>query len=227
MQRLCHCRSAWCPNPGWRFRNGWRRVYRSSKPYPMFRRKNRPIKAPPAPPPQPARPRKPPTLTAQQVWQRAMYQRVRELVAAGWCVAAIARALQLSKRTVRKYRDLEQFVDQRALARPSTVEPYRSYIEQRWRQGCTQVKQLWEELQAQGFRGSYKSVWLFTRGWALPEEPTGGPCPPVPPTHPAGTPRQAMWLLVRPPEALETAETTYRDRLCQLCPEAATAYPLA
>jgi transposase len=182
---------------------------------------------PPAPPPQPARPRKPPTLTAQQVWQRAMYQRVRELVAAGWSVAAIARELQLSKRTVRKYRDLEQFVDQRALVRPSTVEPYRSYVEQRWRQGCTQVKQLWEELQAQGFRGSYKSVWLFTRGWPVPEAPTSGPCPIVQPPQAARTPRQAMWLLARPPEALDATDTAYRERLCQLCPEAATAYPLA
>jgi transposase len=187
-----------------------------------------PAVLPPSPPPaKPARRRKPPMLSAQQVWQRAMYQRVRELAAADWSVAASSRELQLSKRTVRKYRDLEQFVDQRALARPSTVEPYRSYIEQRWRHGCTQVKQLWEELQAQGFRGSYKSVWLFTRGWAVPEEPTGAPYPLVQPTHPARTPRQAMWLLVRPPEALDAAETTYRERLCQLCPEAATAYPLA
>ena len=156
-----------------------------------------------------------------------MYQRVRDLAATGWTVAAIARELHLSKRTVRKYRDLEQFVDQRALIRTSSVEPYRSYVEQRWNQGCTQVKQLWEALQAQGFRGSSKSVWLFTRGWAVPEEPTSGPCPVVKPTQLARTPRQAMWLLVRPPENLDGADTTYRDRLCQVCPEVATAYPLA
>jgi transposase len=83
-----------------------------------------------------------------------MYQRVRDLAAHGWSVAAMARELQLSKRTVRKYRDLEQFVDQRAHIRQSVVEPYRSYVEQRWAQGCTQAKQLWSELQDAGFQGS-------------------------------------------------------------------------
>src|SRR3712207_1026016 len=120
---------------------------------------------PAASPPTRPRPRTVPPLTAQQVWQRAMYQRVQELAAQGWSVAAMARELQLSRRPVRKYRDLEQFVDQRAHIRQSIVEPYRSYVEQRWAQGCTQVNQLWAELQAVGFQGSYHSVWLFTRGW--------------------------------------------------------------
>lgn len=179
--------------------------------------------APPSPRP---RSRKPPTLTVQQIWQRDMYQRVRELAAQGRSVAAMARELQLSKCTVRKYRELEQFVDQRAHIRQSVVEPYRSYVERRWAQGCTQVKQLWEELQAAGFRGSYHSVWLFTRGWALPEEPSSGLRPAVQPTQPARTPRQAMWLLVRRPEELEAADAAYRDALCQACPEVATAYRL-
>jgi hypothetical protein len=29
--------------------------------------------------------------------------------------------------------------------------------------GCRMIKTLWEELRAQGFKGSYKSVWLFTQ----------------------------------------------------------------
>jgi hypothetical protein len=34
--------------------------------------------------------------------------------------------------------------------------------------GCRMIKTLWEELRAQGFEGSYKSVWLFTRKSASP-----------------------------------------------------------
>ncbi len=51
---------------------------------------------------------------------------------------------------------------------PTPREPYRDYLEQRWQQGEVMIKTLWRELQAQGFRGSYKSVWNFVRTWPLP-----------------------------------------------------------
>jgi transposase len=90
---------------------------------------------PPPAPPRRARPRKPPTLTAQQQWQQTMYQRVQELVAHGWSMAAIGRELKMSKRTLYKYRDMAQFVDRRTLVRVSIVEPYRAWVEQRWAEG--------------------------------------------------------------------------------------------
>jgi transposase len=155
-----------------------------------------------------------------------MYQRVHELVAAGWSVAAIARSLKLQKVTVRKYRDMPQFVDRRALVRVSTVEPYRAFVEHRWAEGCTQVKQLWEELQAQGFRGSYKSVWQFTRGWqpmAVPAERVA----PMPPHQEARTPRQAMWLLLRDEDQLDSRDLEYRARLYRICPDVEEAAALA
>ena len=155
-----------------------------------------------------------------------MYQRVHEHVAAGWSVAAIARSLKIHKHTVRKYRDMEQFVDRRALVRVSTVEPYRAFVEQRWAEGCTQVQQLWEELQAQGFRGSYKSVWQFTRGWSPPARLMEH-APPVQPHQEARTPRQAMWLLLRASEQLDGADAAYRAALCQICPEVERAAALA
>jgi transposase len=170
---------------------------------------------------------KPVTRSAQRLRQLAMHQRVHDLVAEGWSVAAIARELQLQRTTVRKYRDLVQFRDLRTTARPSAVEPHRAYVEQRWAEGCTEVKQLWEELQSRGFRGRYKSVWQFTRGWQPPDLPQALTPAPVQPAPVVRTPRQATWLLVRPPEALEPAEISYRDALCRACPEAATAYALA
>ena len=35
-----------------------------------------------------------------------------------------------------------------------------------------------------------------------------------------------MWLLTRIPDTLDDEEQTYRERLCELCPDLATAYPL-
>jgi transposase len=183
--------------------------------------------APPPAPPQRARPRKPPTLSAQQLWQRAMYQRVKELVANGWSVAAMARELKMSKITVRKYRDMEQFTDRRLLVRVSSVEPYRAFVEQRWAEGCTQVKQVWEELQAQGYGGSYKSVWMFTRGWQPPELPVAATPAPTQPHQETRSPRQAMWLLLQDHDQLEPADIAYRAALEQLSPEVDQAAALA
>jgi transposase len=185
------------------------------------------LAAPPPAPPRPARPRKPPTLSAQQIWQRTMYQRVRELAAAGWSVAAMAHELKMSKITVRKYRDMEQFTDRRPLVRVSSVEPYRAFVEQRWAEGCTQVKQVWDELRAQGFGGSYKSVWMFTRGWQPPMLPVEATPAPTQPHQETRTPRQAMWLLLQERDQLEEADAAYRGALEHGCPAVDQAAALA
>lgn len=164
---------------------------------------------------------KPRTESFRRAWQVSMYQRVQALSAQGWSVAAMARTLTLSRTTVRKYRDMEQFEDQRLTVRRSVVEPYRAYLEQRWAEGCTEVKQLWQEVQGQGYQGSYKSVWQFTHTWELPHLPRDRA--PLPgPTLPARTPRQAMWLLRRAPGSLTAQEQSYRDALCQISPEIAS-----
>jgi hypothetical protein len=156
-----------------------------------------------------------------------MYQRVQDLVAHGWSMAAIGRELNMSKRTLYKYRDMTQLVDRRKLVRVSVVEPYRAFVQQRWAEGCTQVKQLGEELQGQGFRGSYKRVWLFTRGWLPPPDPVAPTPPPRQPHQETRTPRQAMWLLLGDHHHLTPADTAYRAALFQICPEVTRAAELA
>jgi transposase len=177
----------------------------------------------PAPPPKRrARKPKPVSVSFQRTRQLAMYEQVRALSKQGWSVAALARHLKLTRMTVRKYRDMETFHAQRLTARPSTVEPYRARLEQRWAEGCTEVKQLWQELQDHGYRGSYKSVWMFTRGWQVPTV-LAAPAPAAAPTPPVRTPRQAMWLLTRKVDTLDDEEQAYRERLCELCPDVAMA----
>ena len=65
---------------------------------------------------------------------------------------------------------------------------------------------MWEELQAQGYGGSYKSVWMFTRGWQPPVLPVAATPALTQPHQETRTPRQAMWLLVvalAPADAVE------------------------
>lgn len=66
---------------------------------------------------------------------------------------------------------------------------------------------------------------MFTRGWQSPPS-AASLAVPAAPTSPARTPRQAMWLLARAPEALNDEDNADRDRLCEVCPDVAQAYPL-
>ncbi len=185
-----------------------------------------------SPPPAAARSRKPPRRTPkppskQRRWQLDMYQQVHELAAKEWTKRAIARHLHLHPHTVRKYLRMEQFVDQRHNPHGSCVEPYRSYLQERWSQGCTMVKTLWKDLCAQGFTGSYKSVCLFTRQWlrpATPPEALGGAK--AAPQSPR-TPWQTKWLLLRAPEELSARDASYCQALFHLCPALAEAASLA
>jgi hypothetical protein len=82
--------------------------------------------------------------------------------------AEITRTLHLHPHTVRKYLRMPTFVARYRSPHPSPVEPYRDYLEERGPQGEVMIRTLWRELQAQGFTGSYKSVWTFVRNWSLP-----------------------------------------------------------
>jgi len=52
------------------------------------------------------------------------------------------------------------------------------------------------------------------------------PAPPTAPEAPVRTARQAMWLLTHKPDSLDGEEQAYRERLCEICPDVATAYAL-
>jgi transposase len=153
-----------------------------------------------------------------------MYHQVHELAAKQWSQGAIARQLHLHPQTVSKYLRMQQFVDQRHNPHGSCVEPYRNYLQARWAQGCRMVKTLWEELRAQGFTGSYKSVCLFTRQWLEPvtSQEAFGAATAAPPS-----PWQTKWLLLRAPQELSAPDASYCQALFHLWPAVAEAACLA
>ena len=178
------------------------------------------------PPPAP-RSRKPPrrkaaTVSKQRRWQLEMYQQVHRLAAEGRSQRGIAKQLQLHPHTVRKYVRMEHFVDQRHNPHGSSVEPYRASLEERWSQGCTMVKTLWQEICAQGFTGSYKSVCLFTRQWSRPATCTAVNSAPTAGAQQPRTPWQTKWLLLRAPQELSARDARYCQAICDLSPALAT-----
>ncbi len=107
----------------------------------------------------------------------------------------------------------------------SRLDPYLPYIFQRWAQGCHNIAQLFRELVARGYRGSYASVHdnivrrLQFDSRKTPSDSSSKP-PPLP------TPRQATFVFLRRPEKLRTEEQETLVKLCQIDPEVDQAYDL-
>jgi transposase len=99
------------------------------------------------------------------------------------------------------------------------------YIQQRLTDTDCTLKQVFYEIQALGFTGSYVSLWRATRHFRPTDRRKSKPqaAPPVPPF----SPRQAMWLLVRSEDQLDQEQVYWREMLLRYSPQAAQAYPLA
>ncbi len=81
-------------------------------------------------------------------------------------ILGIADQLRMSGSTVRNFVYAGAFPERANVLRTkSLLDPYLAYLEKRFAQGCRNANQLWKELRAQGFTGSYKPVnhWLAPR----------------------------------------------------------------
>jgi transposase len=98
--------------------------------------------------------------------RQARYEEVVTLYKQGMSILGIADQLRMSRSTVRNDVYAGAFPERANVLRTrSLLDPYMPYLEKRLAQGCRKANQLWEELKAQGFRGSYKPVnrWLAPR----------------------------------------------------------------
>jgi len=93
----------------------------------------------------------------------AAYQQVQELGAKKVDVANIARQVGLSRRTVYRYLALAAPPPRRRLYKPQThqLDSYKPYILTRWNEGCRSARQIWREIQAQGYPESATTVSRF------------------------------------------------------------------
>ena len=171
----------------------------------------------------------------------ARFEEVRQLHAQGTSVRAIARELQLGRRTVQRFLVADQFPE-RAYRRkqPSILDPFVPYLTQQIAAGYDNGSQLWRDLHSQGYLGSRALVarWVVQhRHLGPPPEdrpvqpprrgrvPGRTPVAPRPSQHRRSA-RQAAWLCMRRPPELRPTEQAFLERLCAICPEAATAYQL-
>jgi DNA-binding NarL/FixJ family response regulator len=83
----------------------------------------------------------------------ARYEDVRTLSKQGVGIRAIARRLKLSRQTVRRFMQAEEFPEMAPAHRDqrgSILNQYKPYIFQRWQQGCRNSVQIYDEIKARG-----------------------------------------------------------------------------
>jgi transposase len=89
----------------------------------------------------------------------ARYEQVLALHQHGMLQQEIAERLHIGRATVSRYLKATDFPERAPYPRlESKLDPYGAYLTERWAAGETNGRQLWQELQSQGFTGSLMAV---------------------------------------------------------------------
>jgi hypothetical protein len=170
-----------------------------------------------------------------------LFDRVKELQATGLPMSAIATQLGVNRRRLDRWGKLSVLPERRMMPpRPGSVQTFRMYLRQRWDAGCCNARMLFEEIRAQGYRGTYKGLHTLVSPWRVGNrelEAVAAPasCPaaapiPLPSTtatpagpHPDATARQvapqiAAALLAKPRAELTVRQAEVVDALKTGCP---------
>jgi len=156
----------------------------------------------------------------------ANYTQVHELHRQGLTIEAIARQVGVGDRTVQRYLTAQTFLERsprRRSARP--IDAFSVYLKQRFNAGCHNAAWLFRELKAQGFGGSYTSVWESVHGLRAPTSGGQGRASPLVPSAYS----VACWLqghLSAKPSA-QKYQRAFVERLCQLTPDLQEVQTLA
>jgi transposase len=88
----------------------------------------------------------------------ALYRDVVRLHQQGVSQNSIACTLGINHVTVRRFIRAGTFPERAQYRRGSQLDPYVAYLHQRWAEGGTNPRQLWQELVTQGYRGTPRMV---------------------------------------------------------------------
>jgi transposase len=150
---------------------------------------------------------------------RERYAEVQELLASGMSLNAISRTLGLAFRTTRRFAraaSVEELLVG-ACNRASMLDAFKPYLTRRWNQGCTNASQLHAELQAQGWKGSLRTVQGYLRPFRAQQQ-AAQPAPSAVPK-----PRRLVTWIMTDPDHLEPGDQARLAELLPRCPELAAA----
>lgn len=156
----------------------------------------------------------------------AVHKRVWKLYREGCHKEHIAQVIGISSASV--YRILEQEAappPRRRSRSHSIVDPYLSYLSQRWNQGCHSARQLYEEIVAQGYTGSRRTLEMRLRAFRphrahpVSKHTVTWEKPP--------SARGTALMIVRPVQNRTPEQTAFLEQLTQSDSTVAKAFTLA
>lgn len=175
------------------------------------------------------------------------YEDVRTLFEQGLSQRAIARKLKLSRKTVGKFVQAEQYPERHASkagASRSLLDLYKGYLLLRWQQGCRNSVQLYDEIKARGFKGSAPLLRKFLAELRKKHQQAGSASvltfdtstqtieiPPDLPPKPRIVCRlsatRASWLFVNQAGKLDAKQTQHVEQIRAAHPDLEKAYHLS
>jgi transposase len=154
----------------------------------------------------------------------ARYEQVIALRKQGLSYQAMANRVGMGASTVQSWLAVETFPERKPREQGNKLDRYLPYVAERWAQGCHNIAQIYQELLARGYKGSYASVY----GNLVRSLPAGRKFPsdentlrPVPILS-----RQGAFLFLRRTEKLEAKAQETLVMLRQIHPEVDLAYDL-
>jgi transposase len=158
---------------------------------------------------------------------RERYAAVQALLAEGCSAREIARRLGLARGTAATFAgaaSIEELLV-KATSRPSILDPFKPYINQRWNDGVTSAAALHAELRACGWTGDVLTVSRYLRQFRTADGRTRTTQPQLaaPAVPPSPKPRQiTRWIMTRP-DHLASDDAADLARLLDASPELAAA----
>lgn len=164
----------------------------------------------------------------------ARWQTVCARHAGGATIRTIARDMGMSRMTVRRLLQTPDPPRNRAPDRPRpggltspSLQPYRSYLEARWQDGCSNIAQLCREVETLGYQGSRSLLYRVLVPWRgsrpPPDSRTGR-------RRRGRAPRlrrfNVRWLCLRPPHQLDQHERKALNDVLETDERLATGYQL-
>ncbi|MFE7213815.1 ISL3 family transposase [Streptomyces sp. NPDC001204] len=167
-----------------------------------------------------------PELPRTQIVERTRhrYEDIHRLVEKGWTISAIARRLNLDRKTVPRFRDtdLDQLLASARDRRPNGVlEPFKAYLNARFAETQGQVSgtRLFQEIHERGYRGSRQVVRKHLAALrAGTAEPVRGDIP---------SPRKITSWIMQPRDTLTKSQDQRLLQVRLACPDITRACDLA
>lgn len=159
------------------------------------------------------------------------FRTVKELHRAGTPILKIARRLEMSRNTVKKFLAVESVLQRQPNgARFSPIQQYLPYLQKRWiQEGERSSRRLWKEIKAQGYPGAEVTLRHFLQKWREAEDVEIKMQAIIKSSAPGRAPsiRKIKWLLFGNQEKpKEQWEQMFLQHLCRKVPEIETGQKL-